>query len=391
MCEIIREAIMKNKILVLIVSLEIIFCGCVTINENITSTPSEAHIYWGKTENDLKATGHKTPFYRSITGEAIEPWCYRVEKNGYQLSKIICKPKQTTDRNVNFILVAEKDVQPTVSVTGAAGALKRITTSELTEHYPRLSPDRQWLLVEVSGNEPEIIKRRVIEKINLSTGVKVILTSQDNNSREGDWLPDSSAIVFSSDRMNNYTIVKSFGITGETAVRFISNPVIGSARFPSVSPDGKDIAFSIYTSPDDNQICIVGIDGYNLRVYGPGFFPKWSPDGKTLLFVRKVGGYMHIYSINIKSGGNLVELCSARANDFGVSWSPDGKYLSFISDRVGDYRHLFLIQSDGRDLTQLTDGKFNVYTASWEKDGFIYFSANAGGNIDIWRLKPKTE
>lgn len=382
---------MKKETLILIIVLEILLFGCSTINENITSTPSGAYIYWGKTENNLKPTAHKTPFYRSMTAENIESWCYQVKKNGYQDSIIICKPSQTTDRNVDFVLKVERNIQPSVSVTGSASALKRITTDELREYYPRLSPNQKWLLVEVSGEDHGLLNKTVIEKINLATGTKVILTSQDNNSKEGDWLPDSSAIVFSSDRMGNYTIVKSFGVTGETAVRFISNAILGSARFPSVSPDGKDIAFSIYNSPNDSQICIIGLDGYNLRVYGPGFYPKWSPDGKTLLFARKVGGYTHIYSIDVESGGNLAELCSTRANDYGASWSPDGKYFSFISNRLGDYRHLFLIQANGRGLTQLTDGKFNVYTASWEKDGFIYFSADAGGNIDIWRLKPKTE
>jgi uncharacterized protein YceK len=62
-----------------------ILSGCVTINENITSTPSEADIYWGKTEDNLKRTNHKTPFYRSFTGENIESWCYQARKNGNYL------------------------------------------------------------------------------------------------------------------------------------------------------------------------------------------------------------------------------------------------------------------------------------------------------------------
>lgn len=204
-------------------------------------------------------------------------------------------------------------------------------------------------------------------------------------------MPDSSAIVYSSNRMINYTIVKSFGITGESAVRFISNSALGSARYPAVSPDGMDVAFSLYSSAEDNQICIIGIDGYNLRVYGPGFNPEWSPDGKKLLFSRKVGSFYHIYLIDVDTGANLSELCSTEASDFSASWSPDGKYIAFASDRTKIYRHLFIIKSNGQGLTQLTEGKFNVYTASWAKDGFIYFSADAGNNIDIWRLKPRVE
>ena len=375
-----------------------ILSGCSTINknktsinENIASTPSEADIYWGKTEDNLKRTSHKTPFYRTISGSNIEAWCYQVRKNGYHFSKIICKPKQSGDRNVNFILEPIKEIQSSVSVTGSAVSLKRITTGGLTESNPRLSPDKNWLLVEVSEDEQKLIKRTILQKINLRTGAKVILTSQDSNSREGDWLPDSSAIVFSSDKMANYTIVKSFGITGETAVRFISQSALGPARFPCVSPDGKDVAFSIFRSWDENDICVIGIDGNNLRAYGHGFEPEWSPDRKTLLFTRKVGNFSHIYSIDVETGANLSELSFAKANDFKATWSPDGKNIAFISDRAENYFHLFIIKANGQGLIQLTEGKFNVYSASWEEDGFIYFSADAGENVDIWRLKPKIE
>lgn len=379
---------MKKTTCYLLIVVCILF-GCSTINENITSDPSEAEIYWGKTKDHIKHTDHKTPFYRTLTANNIESWCYQARKDGYYPSKIICKPNETEDRDVKLTLYPIEETQSSVSVTGAAIALKKITTGGLSENNPRLCPRKNWLLVEVSSDEQ--IKRNILEKINLETGSKVILTSQDSNSKEGDWLPDSSAIVYASDRMANYTIVKSFGTTGETAVRFISQSALGPARYPSVSPDGRDVAFSIFRSWDDNEICVIGIDGNNLRVYGHGFQPEWSPDGKTLLFSRKVGNYIHIYSIDVETGANLTELSFTQANDFNATFSPTGKYLSFISDRAGNHQHLFVIKSNGQGLIQLTEGKFNVYSASWEEDGFIYFSADAGNNIDIWRLKPKVE
>jgi TolB protein len=382
--------IMKHYHLILIIFLEILLFGCTTITENITSTPSGAYIYWGKTEGDLKPAGHKTPFNVSMTAYHAESWCYQVKKKGYQDSAIICKPSRAADRNIDFVLKAAKEIQPSVSITDSASELKRITDDEFKENYPRLSPDEEWLLVEVSGGDHGL-KKTVIEKINLETGARVILTSKKYNSREGDWVPGSSAIVYSCDKLGSYTIVKSSWVKGKPTVKSISNAVLGRARFPSVSPDGKDIAFSIYKSPDDSRICTMDIDGSNLHIYGSGFYPKWSADGETLLFERKVGGYTHIYTTDVESGINLTELCGTKANDYGASWSPDWEYISFISDRPGNYRHLFLIKADGTGLTQLTAGKFNVYTASWEADGFIYFSADAGKNIDIWRLKPKTE
>lgn len=149
-----------------------ILSGCGTINENIISTPSEADIYWGKTKDNLKHTDHKTPFYRSFTGSDIESWCYQARKNGYYPSEIICRPKETEDRNVNLILRPIEKIQSSVSVTGSAIAVKRITTGGFEEHNPRLSPDKKWLLVEASGDDTKLIKRSVLEKINLYTNCK---------------------------------------------------------------------------------------------------------------------------------------------------------------------------------------------------------------------------
>ena len=74
------------------------------IREVISSEPSGAHIFWGKTESHLKYSGFKTPFTRKIEGLALEPYCYQVKKEGYIDSKIECRPEETGQRKVIFIL-----------------------------------------------------------------------------------------------------------------------------------------------------------------------------------------------------------------------------------------------------------------------------------------------
>lgn len=365
------------------------------ITEFVSSNPSGADVYWGKSHNYKKLIGPigKTPFSRTVTEQDVWYRCYKVKMEGYHEPEPICRYIREDDHNFHFDLKPiEKNIeefQHSVSLTGSAGALKRITAGGTSESRPRLSPDKRWLLVQVSEIGPKASYKSILLKIDLFLGTKVILTSTTCDSREGDWLPDGSSIIFATDKMTDYTIVQSFGTAGETGVRFISDPSFGPARYPSVSPDGRNVAFSVLRSRNKNQLCVIGIDGGNLRVYGAGWEPKWSPDGSRLVFTRKVGDFTHIYTMDSQTGANLVELCATEANDFGPTWSPNGNYLAFISDRVGNRKHLFVATANGQAVSQVTDGNFDVSSASWESDGFIYFSANAGGNWDIWKLKPK--
>ena len=46
------------------------------------------------------------------------------------------------------------------------------------------------------------------------------------------------------------------------------------------------------------------------------------------------------------------------------------------------------MSSNGSLVTQLTNGDFDVRNIAWSKRGDVYFSANAGGNWDVWSLRP---
>jgi hypothetical protein len=74
------------------------------IREIISSEPSGADIYWGKTKRLMMETGLKTPHTRSMYTDALESWCYQVKMQGYHDSKIECRPEEIGERKVNFIL-----------------------------------------------------------------------------------------------------------------------------------------------------------------------------------------------------------------------------------------------------------------------------------------------
>jgi len=284
------------------------------------------------------------------------------------------------------LVVTEEQVSEKVTITGAVGSIEQLTIKGPDEYPSGLSPDSRWLLLNVTDTE----KNKVIFKLDLQNRSKVVITSKSSNSTGGAWFPDMSSIVYSNDRSGRSVIVQSLGVSGEAGVRFVTQPALGNSLFPDVSVDGKDIAFSIFTNVDDNQIAMIDSTGTNLRVYGSGWSPQFSPDSKTLAFVQKTGEQYHICTMSSSNGSNLIQLTSGDSMNVSATWSPDGRKLAFVSTRSGKHRHLFVMDSSGQNVVQLTEGNFDVSNPKWGKDGYLYFAANAGSNWDVWRLKPKS-
>ena len=131
---------------------------------------------------------------------------------------------------------------------------------------------------------------------------------------------------------------------------------------PSISPDGKSIAFDALTigwSPR-RETWLVDVDGKNLRKLTDGCAPRWSPDGKRLLISRSVSDVSsaqgQIYEFEFAKGskdkGKLI--CDGRYPD----WSPDGKRIVFAAE--------------GSKLFTLNSGAYIPGSKLW--------TANADGN-----------
>jgi len=276
--------------------------------------------------------------------------------------------------------IAKPIVLHNVSVTGSAEALKRLTVGGPHEKALSLSPDKKWLLIETYKVKSQ---NHIIQKMRLSNGLKMLLTPENSSSVDAVWNPNQKSFIFATNRMQHYSIVESMGANGGAGVRFITKSALGKADNPDISSDGKRVAFTV-----DGNIAIVNPNGMNLVMFGSGYRPKFSPNNKYILYTQKVGDYRHIYTMRT-DGQEVIQLTSERAKEYAANWSPSGKKIAFVSNRVGNYKHIFIMDRDGSNVTQLTDGQFNITSLEWGNDGYIYFSADSGGNQDIWRLKPK--
>jgi len=123
----------------------------------------------------------------------------------------------------------------------------------------------------------------------------------------------------------------------ETAKEYKLTQSAGRNDWPSVSPDGKQIAFS--SSRDGNyEIYVCDRDGSRPRRLthssGLDIRPRWSPDGGSIVFTSNRDRNYEIYMVNL-SDRSEQRLTNHEERDDYASWHPDGKRIVFVGERDG--------------------------------------------------------
>ena len=236
------------------------------------------------------------------------------------------------------------------------GPAKRLTDIPGSNVMPAWAPDGSEIAFVNSGltGIPDIY-RMDADGSNESS-----LTSGLLFELEPTWYPGGRRIVYSdADDLFSMTLDAGGTPTG-VPTRLTKNA--GVDRQPTVSPNGKRIAFSsdrdgdydIYVmkaAPESSTNQPVKLT----RNTRPDTLPDWSPAGGMLAFSTGNEGTRDIYTIkadfqNISPAVNLV---GDAADDSDPAWSPDGRKVAFISDRSGD-SEIWVVGADGTDPSNIT-------------------------------------
>jgi len=112
-----------------------------------------------------------------------------------------------------------------------------------------------------------------------------------------------------------------------------------------------------------------------------------SADGARVAFVKVVGGFSQIYTMN--PDGTDVEALpgqSASANNTDPASSPDGTKIAFTSNSSGNL-DVWVIGLDGSGLTQLTTDPGADSAPAWSPGGAtIAYQSDTGGNLNVWLM-----
>ena len=162
-------------------------------------------------------------------------------------------------------------------------------------------------------------------------------------------------------------------------------------RYPSISPDGKNVAFSY-----KGDLYVVDSEGGEARqlTSNPAYdyYPVWSPDGKTVAFASDRYGNFDIYKVSVE-GGVPVRLTTHSAKETPWTFTPDGKNILFtaqIQDPASSalfpkssMTELYSVSLDGGRPVQILATPAEEVSFIGNTGNFLYQDCKGGENI--WR------
>lgn len=200
---------------------------------------------------------------------------------------------------------------------------------------------------------------------------EVRITESPENDLWVAWWPGGHCLLYSAERSSSSGLlfIKTDG-SNPQALRGLP----GHVTQPSVSPDGKKIAF-MSRQGTESHIYVISATGPDAPIKvtstGPSNWnPAWSPDSKRILFFsNRLGrGRDQIFVANA-NGSNETQLTKDEFNNTFPSWSPNGKRIIFGSNREGKGKEgIFVMDSNGSNIRSLMPG-VRAEFARWSPDG----------------------
>lgn len=205
------------------------------------------------------------------------------------------------------------DVEISVSPNGRYLVATRFRTLETGDHY--------LFLLDPSGQPLGPAKR---------------ITFLDKRVQRSSWRPDSSGFLFTAGSLTSFHAYEAILASDPTSPASVK-PLPGWAaqmRYPTVSPDGKRVAF--VRDREDCEIYRLHLDG--ARHLDPFISssqldeePRYSPDGKSVAFFSERSGSLQGWISDLGAFPKSRQLTRLTNGEKAwPAWAPDNSLLYFV-------------------------------------------------------------
>jgi TolB protein len=221
------------------------------------------------------------------------------------------------------------------------GAVRQLTDSERFEG-PSWSPDGEWLAASLVGtNHSDVVL------LSPDGDLQARLTDHRSRSRLQDsdwgrmpaWSPDGTRIAYGADVRTPDVALWTIGPDGRNARQlYIAPDTAGGVDHPTWSPDGREIALTVFRAGPSQVEVLNTVTGRTRRLTeaaNGAYDPAWSPDGTWIAYVVR-DGTRHDIWVSHPDGSGAARVTASGRNRM-PAWSPDGAWLAFLSLRENGF------------------------------------------------------
>jgi Tol biopolymer transport system component len=202
------------------------------------------------------------------------------------------------------------------------------------------------------------------------------------------WSPDGNKIYYAKITHKNpywcaWSDIYVYDIAAEHETRLT---FAARSHNPSISPDGKKLAFAVGADGTMN-VAVADSDGSNIRQlthYKSGeqiFTPKWSPDGSALVFGMGLRESQDVMRLSLESGA-VETLVGGEDDARNPVYSADGSKIVFSSDRTGIF-NLYAYDLSSKKIQQISNVLGGAFMPSVNAKGDIAFSSYTSGGFKL--------
>ncbi|MBI3623119.1 PD40 domain-containing protein [Candidatus Pacearchaeota archaeon] len=352
----------------------------------LDASASEPHEYITSYEFNFK---DGSPFYKETRANAPDGLFDGKTKHVYQITGTYLPFVVVSNSSGDFsyakdtVIVEEKTLEGKIAFSSVRQGNAYIfsinpdgsSEVNLTENLglwaisPSWSPDASKIVFSATNSH-----NHNIWIMNADGSDKTQLTSSSMQETEPAFSPNGARIAYSAAYVSGYEQILIMNSDG-------SNPQAVTTDYDHYywsvdwSPNSSNLVFVSNRDGDEHgEIYTIRLDGTNVRrltnnsAYDVA--PSYSPDGRKIALSSDRTGNYEIFLMNADGSSPIDISNSPNTNEGSPSFSKDGKFIVYSSVPVGSqssYSEIWIMNADGTGQKRITNNYYDDDEPDWSK------------------------